>query len=309
MKVLVTGSTGLIGSALVPALGASGHQVTRLVRSEPAPGEPAIRWDPAAGTLAPDALEGFDAAVHLAAESIAAGRWTEAKKARIRASRVEGTRLLCERLAGLTQRPKVLASASAIGIYGDRGDEELDEQSPPGEGFVPEVCRAWEEATRPAAEAGIRVVNLRIGLVLAPRGGALARMLPLFRFGLGGRLGSGRQLVSWITLDDLARAVLHVLAAEALSGPVNCVAPGPVTNREFTRSLGRVLRRPTLFPAPAFALRLLLGEIADALLLSSARVVPRRLLQSRFTHDDPELEPALRRLLGKAQGMTNDAGI
>lgn len=298
MKVLVTGSTGLIGGALVPALESAGHRVTRLVRHEPAPGQAAIRWDPGAGILDAAALEGVDAAVHLAGENIAEGRWTEAKKARIRASRVEGTGILCRTLAGLRQKPKVLVSASGIAVYGDCGDAELDEQAPPGSGFLAEVCRDWELATRPASESGIRVVSTRIGAALAAQGGALPKMLWPFRLGLGGRLGSGRQWMSWITLDDLVRAICQAIQSEALSGPVNCVAPNPVTNREFAKTLGRVLRRPAFLPTPALALRLAVGRIADEVLLSSARVAPRRLLESGFTHDDPELEPALRRMLG-----------
>lgn len=297
MRVLVTGSSGLIGQALVRRLAGAGHEAVRLVRTEPAEGEAAVAWDPQAGTLDPAALEGFDAVVHLAGENIGAGRWTAARKARIRGSRVRGTGLLCAALAGLDRKPKVLAAASAVGIYGHRGDEELDEESPPGDGFLPELCRAWEKAAEPAAQAGIRVVNLRMGLVLAREGGALARMLPLFRLGLGGRLGSGAQWMSWITLDDVTAAIAHVLGAEALSGPVNLTAPRPATNRDFTKALARVLRRPAVLPAPAFALRLALGEMADALLLASARVLPRRLAQSGFQFADPLLEPALRRLL------------
>jgi uncharacterized protein len=298
MRILLSGSSGLIGSALVESFAASGRVVVRLVRSEPKPGEGAIAWDPAAQRLDPGPLEGFDAVVHLAGESIFGLRWTAAKKERIRRSRVEGTRLLAAALARLARPPKAFVCASAIGYYGDRGDEELSEESPAGTGFLAEVCRQWEEAARPAAEAGIRTVAMRLGVVFSPAGGALRTMLRPFRLGLGGRLGSGRQYLSWISLSDVVRAVEHVLETESLSGPVNVVAPEPVTNAELTRTLARVLRRPALFPAPAFALRLVLGEMADAMLLSSVRVLPRRLVESGFRHEDPALEPALRRLLG-----------
>jgi uncharacterized protein (TIGR01777 family) len=299
MRILVTGSHGLIGSALVPALVAQGHEVVRLVHGSPSSGSGEIGWDPAAGRLDAAALEGIEAVLHLAGENIARGRWTAERKARIHDSRVAGTRLLSETLAGLKSPPKVFASASASGYYGDRGDEELDETSPPGEGFLAEVCRAWEAATEPAAAAGVRVVPMRLGVVLAAHGGALAAMLPLFRFGLGGRLGSGRQYMSWITLDDAVGAIQHVLGCESLRGPVNLVASQPVTNHQFAKTLGRVLRRPTLLPTPAFVLRTVLGEMADALLLSSARVLPQRLIQSGYTFRDPDLAAALARVLGR----------
>ncbi len=295
MKILISGASGLIGTALVESLSEAGHEVSRLVRREPGPTE--IRWDPAAGQLNPAELEGFDAVVHLAGEGIAAGRWTRRRKERIRHSRVSGTRLLSQTLAGLGHRPKVFASASAIGYYGDRGDEQLDEESSSGSGFLAEVCREWEAAARPAAEAGVRTVLLRIGMVLAAHGGALAKILPAFRLGVGGRLGNGRQYISWIALDDVAAAVGHVLSDETLQGPVNLVAPQPVTNRQFTRVLGRVLRRPTLAVAPAFALRTTLGEMAEALLLASTRVVPRRLLEAGYPFRHEELESALRDVL------------
>lgn len=297
MRILLSGASGFIGSALVARLGGEGHEPVRLVRAEPRPGEPEIGWDPAAGRLDVASLEGFDAVVHLAGESIAEGRWTKAKKARIRDSRVRGTELLARTLARVKDRPDVLVSASAIGFYGDRGDQELDEQSPRGNGFVAEVCRQWEGASRMAGEAGIRVVQLRMGLVLSPTGGALAKMLPAFRLGLGGPLGSGRQYVSWITLDDLVDVVRHVLATDRLQGPVNAVAPQPVTNRQFARALGRALRRPARVPVPRFALRAMLGEMADELLLASIRVLPRRLLDTGFSFGDADLPGALARLL------------
>lgn len=297
MKILISGASGFIGSALTARLTEAGHAVTRLVRREPKPGETEIFWDPAAGHLEPVLLEGFDAVVHLAGESIAQGRWTGAKKARIVESRVRGTELLAAALASLSDGPRVWVSASAIGFYGNRADEELDEESPPGSGFLADVCRRWELATRPAADAGIRVVPLRISMVLSTQGGALRKMLPIFRWGLGGRLGSGQQYMSWITLNDLAEAIRHALLTDSIDGPTNAAAPKAVTNREFTRCLAGSLGRPAWAPAPASALRAMLGEMADELLLSSARVVPRRLLDSGFTFLEGDLEVALQSVL------------
>lgn len=273
MRILISGSSGLIGSALVPFLSAQGHTVTRLVRSKTQSPDDVV-WDLVAGTIDRGKLEGFDAVVHLAGESIASGRWTAMRKARIRESRVNGTRLLATALAGLEHRPRVLVCASAMGYYGDRGDEILREDSPAGKGFLADVSRAWEQAADPARERGIRVLHLRTGLVLAATGGALARMLPPFKLGVGGVIGGGRQYWSWITLDDHVAAIHHVLVNASLVGPVNLVVPRAVTNREFTQALGRVLSRPTLFPLPAFAARLLLGEMADELLLASQRLEP-----------------------------------
>jgi uncharacterized protein (TIGR01777 family) len=299
MNILVTGSTGLIGSALVPFLTTGGHRVVRLVRSKPKPGAAEVHWEPEAGNIDTAGLAGLDAVVHLAGENIAAGRWTSAQKARIRNSRVNGTRLLCESLARLAQPPKVLLCASAIGYYGDRGQEILQEDSPPGSGFLAEVCCEWEAATAPAAQRGIRVAHLRNGLVLSPAGGALAKMLLPFRLGAGGILGSGKQYWSWITLDDVVGAIHHALITDTLQGPVNVVAPHAVTNREFTKTLGSVLARPTLFPVPAFAARLAFGEMADELLLASTRVEPKQLLATGYTFHYPELDGALRHLLGR----------
>jgi hypothetical protein len=259
-----------------------------------------VQWNPEAEEVAMPGLEGMDAVVHLAGENIATGRWTAEKKAKIRHSRVQGTRVLCETLSRLAEPPKVLVSASAVGYYGDRGEEILREDSLPGMGFLAQVCRDWEAATEPATQRGIRVVHLRLGAVLSPSGGALAKMLGPFKIGVGGVVGSGRQYMSWIAIDDVLGVVHHCLITETLDGPVNAVAPSPMTNREFTRILGRVLGRPALFPLPSFAARLVFGEMADALLLASTRVEPSRLQETGFSFRYPELEGALRHLLGKA---------
>jgi len=303
MKVLISGGSGLIGSALIERLlrrddpSATPHEVLRLVRREPRPGAGEIPWDPEAGRLDPAALEGLDAVVHLAGENIAGGRWTQARKRRLYESRVLGTGLLCRTLARLAKPPRILLSASAIGYYGNRGEEELDETSPPGTGFLARLCRDWEAAAEPAAAAGTRVVLMRTGVVLARHGGALAKMLPLFRLGLGGRLGSGRQYLSWITLEDVAAAIEHLLKVDGLEGPVNLVSPQPATNRDLTAALGRALRRPALLPVPALLLRLAMGDMAEEMLLSSARLLPRRLLAAGFSFGDPELDSAVSRLL------------
>jgi uncharacterized protein (TIGR01777 family) len=258
-------------------------------------------WDPEAGRLDPVALEGFDGVVHLAGENIAGGRWTPDRKARIRQSRVLGTRLLCETLARLQRPPETLVSASAVGFYGDRGNEEISESNRAGTGYLAEVCEDWEKATEPARRAGIRVVNLRIGIVLSPKGGALSRMLPPFSLGLGGRLGHGGQFMSWISLPDLSAVILRALTDPRLRGPVNAVAPEPVTNREFTRTLASVLGRPALLPMPAFLARLAFGQLADALLLGGAKVRPGKLIESCFEFQHPTLEIALRELLGRPE--------
>jgi uncharacterized protein (TIGR01777 family) len=297
MRVLISGASGLIGSELVRALGTAGHEVARLVRAEPMPGPSRIVWDPAHGWLETPRLEGFDAVVHLAGESVAESPWTAEKKARIHDSRVASTRLLAETLARLERKPAVFACASAVGYYGDRGGEELDETSPPGKGFLANVCRQWEAATGRAAAAGIRVVRMRFGLVLSQRAGAFARTLPMFRHGLGGRLGSGRQYVSWIVLDDVVAAIQRILSDNSLDGPINVVGPNPVTNLELTRTTAGVLHRPAPLPIPAFLLRLKLGEMADELVLASQRVYPRRLQAAGHTFAYPELEPAIRRLV------------
>jgi uncharacterized protein (TIGR01777 family) len=297
MKVLVSGSTGLIGTALVSRLREAGHVVVRLVRNASSSEDEAVVWDPAAGTLDGDRLAGLDAAVHLAGESVGTTRWTAEKKARIRDSRVQGTRLLAGALAGCTQPPGVFACASAIGYYGSRGDDVLTEESTPGKGFLAGVCREWEAAAREASRPETRVVNLRFGVVLSADGGALASMLPLFRKGAGGRVGNGRQWWSWITLEDAVAAIEHVIATPPVEGPVNVVAPEPVTNRTFTTELARALGRPALLPLPAFAARLALGEMADELLLASARAQPARLVDTGFCFRQPKLEGALASVL------------
>jgi uncharacterized protein (TIGR01777 family) len=297
MIIAVTGSTGLVGSALVAALGADGQRVRRVVRRPVQDAEHEIRWDPAGGIIDAAHFNDVDAVVHLAGENLAAHRWSKAVKEKIRDSRVRGTQMLCETLASLAVKPTVLVSASAVGIYGNRGDELVDESSPPGSGFLADVCQEWEAATSPARDANIRVVNLRLGLVLCRQGGALASLLTPFRLGLGGVLGSGQQYMSWIALDDLVRVIQFALHAAALCGPVNAVTPEPITNREFTKTLGRVLGRPTVLRMPAAAIRLAFGEMADEMLLVGARVAPSALSAARFEFHYPRLEPALRHLL------------
>ena len=294
MKIAVTGASGLIGSALRPVLQTAGHECVGLARTGAEPS-----WEPATGTVTPGALDGIDAVVHLAGENIAGGRWSAARKRRIRDSRVEPTRRLSETLARLAAPPRVLMAASAIGYYGDRGDIAVDETAPVGTGFLPQVCQAWEAATDPAREAGIRVVHLRTGIVLTPAGGALGKMLLPFKMGVGGVIGSGAQYMSWVALDDVLGATLFSLTNDTVNGPVNVVAPEPVTNREFTKTLGRVLGRPTIVPMPGFAARLAFGEMADALLLEGARVHPVVLQDAGYRFGYPTLDGALRHVLGR----------
>ncbi|MGH7459135.1 MAG: TIGR01777 family oxidoreductase [Longimicrobiaceae bacterium] len=291
--VAVSGASGLIGGRLTPFLAERGWKVLRLVRGRPS-GEGEILWDLDSGKVDDVALEGIGAVVHLAGEPIASGWWTRAKKREIRRSRVEGTRLLAEALAGLRSKPEVLVSASAVGYYGDRGDERLSEESSAGRGFLAEVAREWEAAAEPARRAGIRVVTLRNGIVLAGGGGMLGRLLVPFELGLGGVVGKGDQWVSWIAMEDLLRVVERSLEQGALSGPVNAVAPEPVRNRELAKTLGKVLRRPVIIPLPAAALKLLLGEMAKETLLASTRALPDRLGGTGFDFRHPTLEGALR---------------
>jgi uncharacterized protein (TIGR01777 family) len=300
MKVAVTGASGLVGSALVPFLTTGGHEVVRLVRRHPR-GEDEIGWDPSAGKIDGAALEGVDAVIHLSGENLAGGRWTEARKARLRDSRIDTTRLLARTLAGLERPPRVLVSASAVGFYGSRGDRWLDEDTSPGDDFLARLCQDWEAAAAPAAEAGIRVAHPRLGVVLSPRGGALGKMLLPFKAGLGGVVGPGTQHMSWVALDDVVGALHHALVHD-LTGPFNLVSPEPVTNREFTKTLGDVLGRPTLAPVPAFALRLALGEeMANSTLLASQRARPGRLIASGYAFRFPSLEEALRHVLGRME--------
>ena len=299
MKILISGSHGLVGTALIKSLETDGHEIFRLVRHYPNT-ENEIEWSPDRYSIQLARIEGFDAVVNLAGESIAEGRWTDEKKRRIRESRVKGTKLLGDALANLTKPPKTFICASAIGYYGNRGDETLTESSAPGDDFLAEVCVEWEKATALATEKGIRVVNARFGVILDAHGGALAKMLPPFRMGIGGKIGSGKQWMSWIALDDVVGALKFALANETLRGPVNFVAPKPVTNAEFTKTLGKVLSRPTLFPIPTFGVRLLFGEMADALLLSSQRVEPKRLKETAYQFQFSHLNEALREVLNRA---------
>jgi hypothetical protein len=301
--VLVTGAHGLIGSALIPRLRADGHRVVRLVRTEPE-GSDDVRWDPAAGTIDAHGLEGIDAVVHLAGAGIGDKKWTPARKQLILDSRTEGTDLLARTLAGLGRPPRVLLSGSAVGYYGDRGAEELTEDSAPGDDFPAQVCTAWEAATAPAEEAGIRVVHLRTGIVLAAHGGALQRMLLPFKLGLGGRIGSGDQYMSWIALDDHVAAMQHLLtagtaeSAESVRGAANLTAPNPVTNAEFTRALGNALHRPTVLPTPLLPLKAVYGaELVEHLLVNGQRVLPRVLEQSGHEFAHPHFDDALRAVL------------
>ncbi len=296
-RVLVSGASGMIGSALVPELKSSGAQIARLTTSKSAnfpPGEEVMRWDPAQPFPA-DALSGFDAVVHLAGDNIV-GRWTAEKKARIRDSRVLGTRHIAQALAQAKRKPQIFVSSSAIGYYGDRADELLNESSEPGQGFLPDVCREWEAATQPAVDAGIPTAHILTGVVLDAKGGALAKMLTPFKLGAGGRVGSGRQWMSWIDLQDMVGAIQHILKSD-LQGPVNLVAPKPVTNAEFTKTLASVLSRPAIFPMPAFAVKLIFGEMGETVLLGSQRVEPSRLITSGYPFRFKTLRESLENIL------------
>jgi len=302
MKIVVSGSTGLIGSPLVQALQQRGRgdEVVRLIREPQAATGSTLRWDPERGTIDRAGLEGADAIIHLAGENVF-GRWSAAKKQRIRDSRVQGTRVISDAIAALAKRPAVLLAASAIGYYGDQSDRPLTERSPVGGDFLAEVARDWEAATASAARAGVRVVNMRFGVVLTPNGGALGKMLPPFRMGLGGPVGSGNQYVSWIELGDVIRAILHLLERIDLAGPVNMTAPTPVTNREMATSLGKVLHRPSVLPVPSFALKLAFGADGAEMLQGGQRVLPERLLASGFQFRFETIEPALRHLLAPSE--------
>jgi len=294
VDVAVTGSHGFIGSALLPALTRAGHRPVRLVRRRPA-GDDELSWDPEAGTIDAAGLDGIGGVIHLAGAGIGDERWTDARKRLILESRTKGTSLLARTIAGLTRPPSVLVSASAIGYYGNRGDEPLDEQSSPGDDFVAGVCVQWEAATTPAADAGIRVARVRSGIVLGREGGVLARMLLPFRLGLGGRIASGRQYMSWISIDDEVGAIVHALTQDRVAGPVNLTGPAPVTNAEFTKTLGRVVRRPTVIPTPLLPLRARYGsELVQHLLVEGQRVVPKQLEESDYRFAHPTLEEALR---------------
>ncbi|HEV8131545.1 MAG TPA: TIGR01777 family oxidoreductase [Acidobacteriota bacterium] len=300
MEIGIAGSTGLVGSELVKALKNKGHKVRRLVRSENEVGTENVLWSPRQGVRELHRLEGIDGLVNLAGENIASGRWTRSRKKEIYRSRVESTRLLVDRVGRLQKKPSVFVNASAIGYYGGRSDEILDEKSSPGEGFLTDVCLAWESEARRARDKGMRAVFTRFGVILSAKGGALAKMLPIFRLGAGGRLGSGKQWMSWIAISDAVGAIIYTLENSELQGPVNVVSPNPVQNETFTKTLGRVLGRPAIFPAPAFALKLALGQMAQELLLASQRVVPRELERTSFQFSYPELEPALREVLKPA---------
>jgi uncharacterized protein len=298
MKILVSGSHGLVGSALITSFRRDAPEIFSLVRAAPK-SENEIEWHPNQASVQASRLEGMDAVVHLAGESIAEGRWSDEKKQRIRDSRVKGTTVLSTALAKLQNPPKVFISASAIGYYGNRGDELLTEASAPGNDFLSSVCVEWEQATQPAVEKGIRVVHARFGIILSSEGGALAKMLTPFRLGVGGRVGDGKQWMSWIALDDVIAGLRLLIDNDLINGPVNFVAPNPVTNAEFTKQLGKALSRPTIFPVPAFGVRLMFGEMADALLLSSQRVKPAALTDAGYVFSASQLADALKAILGK----------
>ncbi len=297
MKILVSGSTGLVGRSLIPHLQGDGHQVISLTRNPRGPGD--IAWAPLQGQLSLNARESIDAVIHLAGENIASGRWTASRKRRILDSRVKGTELLCQKLGELSPPPKVFISASAVGYYPYGTGETYDEAGPPGHGFLASVCQKWEGASIGLKEKGTRVVHLRLGVVLGAGGGALGKMLPIFKLGLGGPVGSGRQMMSWIALDDVLGVISACLADERYSGPINVVAPQPVSNHEFSRTLGRVLKRPALLPAPSLAFSLIFGQMARETLLADCRVAPTVLLANGYTFQCQSLETALARALRK----------
>lgn len=293
MRVAVSGSSGLIGSALCAYLQKQNHTVNKIVRGGSSSDSSAIKWDPSAGSIEADKLNGVDAVIHLAGENIASGRWTDEQKKKIKESRIAGTSLLARTICGLSTKPQVVVSGSAVGFYGDRGDETLTETNNPGFGFLADVCREWEDAIAPVREAGVRVVNARTGVVLSPKAGALQKMLPIFKLGGGGVVGDGKQYMSWISLEDEVKALVFLLTNTSLEGPVNLVAPNAVTNAQFTSSLGKVLHRPTIFPLPGFAAKIILGEMADELLLASQRCQAAKLLKAGYNFEFPKIDEAL----------------
>ena len=297
MKILISGSSGLIGSALTRYFINKGHNVSKLIRKKLSKKDNEIYWEPQRNEVEASKLEGFDVVVHLSGENVF-GLWTSKKKQEIKDSRVKSTTLLCDTLSKLERKPSVLACASAIGYYGDRRDEVLNEESSAGTGFLTEVTKKWEAVTEIATKNAIRVINLRIGAVLSPKGGALGKMLLPFRLGLGGRVGSGKQYISWISIDDVCGSIYHTIITDSLKGPVNIVSPNPVTNIEFTKALGRVLNRPTILSIPSFLLKSLVPEMAEEVLLSSTRVAPLRLLSTGYSFQYPSLDGALRHVLG-----------
>jgi uncharacterized protein (TIGR01777 family) len=292
-RILVAGSSGFVGSALVPFLSAAGHEVFRLVRREPDSPDERF-WNPDGADLSPEVFKGIDVVIHLGGEGIASGSWTEARKTQLRSSRINSTTLLALTIASLMEKPQTVIVASGAGFYGDTGVTAPDETIPAGSGFLAELAAEWEQAAQPIADAGVRLVNLRIGAVLNSRGGALKKMLPAFRLGLGGTLGSGKQRMGWIALQDLLGLIEHSIFTESLSGPLNAVAPEVITNREFTKALGRRLRRPTIFPVPAPLLRLIFGELADAALLANSATSARKAIASGYSFLFPEIDEALR---------------
>lgn len=298
MRILVAGASGMMGRALVPFLQTQGHTVVQLVRRA-AVGEEEVQWNPAAGELDAAKLAGVDAVINLSGENVGAGRWTTARRENILQSRIATTRTLVTTVANMARKPAVFVNASAVGFYGERGDEELSEESAIGVGFLPEVCLIWETHAEGAARAGIRTVLLRFGVVLSPAGGALAKLLPLFQAGLGGRVGEGKQWMSWVGIDDAVGAIYHALVESRCAGAMNIVAPGAVTNGEFAAILGRVVRRPAVLPVPAGGLRMVFGEMADATLLASTRAVPGRLVGTGYAFRQATLEVALRAVLGR----------
>ncbi|MEC4680591.1 MAG: TIGR01777 family oxidoreductase [Nitrospirota bacterium] len=302
MKVLITGSSGLIGSVLIESLASNGHEVIRLLRKKFAKDSPV--WDPENDVIDLADVRDIAAVVHLAGDNIAEGRWNDRKKGRIRNSRVRGTKLLAEFFAASEHKPRIIVSASAVGVYGDRGEELVDETSEPGNGFLADVCQQWEGATASAVDAGIRVANVRFGVVLSTAGGALKKMLLPFRMGLGGVIGGGKQYMSWVSIDDVVGMIQYVIGNDSMRGPVNLVSPHAVSNHEFTKTLGRVLHRPTIFPMPAFAARLAFGEMANELLLSSTRAVPKKLMNSGYKFRHPELGEAFEHLLKNAESIS-----